>query len=147
MSIPFLSAIVFGQWIAAETGIFPVSGWEPGLAGVKYLAFPVMIGIIAGLGSAVRFYRAVLLEEMHRDYIRTARATAVLAVSVSPVAASSAAIAFWIGRLALPAILITVGILIWRKENAPRYRGKRNPQWAWVLYVLFVDVASWAALV
>ncbi len=77
MSVPFLSAIVFGQWIAAETGLFPVSGWEPGLAGVKYLAFPVLIGIIAGLGSAVRFYRAVLLEEMPLDYIRTARAKGV----------------------------------------------------------------------
>ncbi len=77
MSVPFLSAIVFGQWIAAETGLFPVSGWEPGLTGIKYLAFPVLIGIIAGLGSAVRFYRAVLLEEMHRDYIRTARAKGV----------------------------------------------------------------------
>ena len=37
----------------------------------------MLIGIIAGLGSAVRFYRAVLLEEMHQDYIRTARAKGV----------------------------------------------------------------------
>lgn len=77
MSIPFLSYIVFGQWIAAETRLFPVSGWAPGLAGVKFLAFPVAIGVVAGLGSAVRFYRAVLLEEMHRDYVRTARAKGV----------------------------------------------------------------------
>ena len=77
MSVPFLSAIVFGQWIAAETRVFPVSGWAPGLAGVKYLAFPIMIGIVAGLGSAVRFYRAVLLEEMQNDYVRTARAKGV----------------------------------------------------------------------
>ena len=77
MSIPFLSYIVFGQWIAAETRLFPVSGWAPGLGGVKYLAFPILIGVIAGLGSAVRFYRAVLLEEMQSDYVRTARAKGV----------------------------------------------------------------------
>ncbi|MCA9291569.1 MAG: ABC transporter permease [Phycisphaerales bacterium] len=77
MSVPFLSYIVFGQWIAAETQWFPVSGWAPGLAGVKYLAFPIAIGILAGLGSAVRFYRAVLLEEMEQDYVRTARAKGV----------------------------------------------------------------------
>ena len=44
---------------------------------MKYLAFPIMIGIVAGLGSAVRFYRAVLLEEMQNDYVRTARAKGV----------------------------------------------------------------------
>lgn len=77
MSVPFLSYIILGQWLAAETGIFPVSGWEPGLAGIKYLAFPILIGVIAGLGSAVRFYRAVLIEEMDRDYVRTARAKGV----------------------------------------------------------------------
>jgi peptide/nickel transport system permease protein len=77
MSVPFLSYIVFGQWLAAETQIFPVSGWAPGLAGVKYLAFPILIGVIAGLGSAIRFYRAVFLEEMEQDYVRTARAKGV----------------------------------------------------------------------
>ncbi len=82
MSIPFLSYIVFGQWIAAETRLFPVSGWAPGVGGIKYLAFPVAIGVVAGLGSAVRFYRAVLLEEMQHDYVRTARAKGVPGVDV-----------------------------------------------------------------
>ena len=77
MSVPFLSYIVFGQWLAAETQLFPVSGWAPGLVGVKYLAFPIVIGVIAGLGSAVRFYRAVFLEEVQQDYVRTARAKGV----------------------------------------------------------------------
>ncbi|MGI9014950.1 MAG: ABC transporter permease [Phycisphaerales bacterium] len=77
MSIPFLTYVIFGQWIAAETRILPVSGWQPGFEGVRYLVFPVIIGVIAGLGSAVRFYRAVLLEEMDRDYVRTARAKGV----------------------------------------------------------------------
>jgi len=77
MSIPFLSYVIFGQWLAAETRIVPVSGWAPLPGGVRYLVFPVAVGVIAGLGSAVRFYRAVLLEEMERDYVRTARAKGV----------------------------------------------------------------------
>jgi peptide/nickel transport system permease protein len=44
---------------------------------VKYLAFPILIGVVAGLGSAIRFYRAVFLEEMEQDYVRTARAKGV----------------------------------------------------------------------
>ena len=77
MSIPFLSYIVFGQWFAAESRWFPVSGYDTGLKGVHFLVFPVAIGIIAGLGSGIRFNRAVLLEEMDRDYVRTARAKGV----------------------------------------------------------------------
>lgn len=77
MSIPFLSYVIFGQWLAAETGIVPVSGWAPGFEGIRYLVFPVTVGVIAGMGSAIRFYRAVLLEEMDRDYVRTARAKGV----------------------------------------------------------------------
>lgn len=77
MSVPFLSYVIFGQWMAAETGVVPVSGWAPGFEGTRYLVFPVFIGVVAGLGSAVRFYRAVLLEEMDKDYVRTARAKGV----------------------------------------------------------------------
>ncbi len=77
MSIPFLSYIVFGQWFAATSRWFPVAGYADGFAGVKYLVFPIAIGVVAGLGSGTRFYRAVLLEEMDRDYVRTARAKGV----------------------------------------------------------------------
>jgi len=77
MSIPFLSYIIFGQWIAAETRIVPVSGWAPLPEGIRYIVFPVAIGVIAGLGAAIRFYRAVLIEEMDKDYVRTARAKGV----------------------------------------------------------------------
>lgn len=82
MSVPFLSYIILGQWLAAETELVPVSGWAPGFGGAKYLVFPVVIGVIAALGSAVRFYRAVLLEEMDQDYVRTARAKGVRRMDV-----------------------------------------------------------------
>ncbi|MHC4220786.1 MAG: ABC transporter permease [Planctomycetota bacterium] len=72
MSIPFLSFILFGQYfLAFKWGLFPVFFW-PDLSPVQYVALPVLIGIVAGLGSNVRFYRTVMLDEMRNDYVRTA---------------------------------------------------------------------------
>jgi peptide/nickel transport system permease protein len=34
----------------------------------------VLVGAVTGVGSSVRFYRTVLLEERHKDYVRTALA-------------------------------------------------------------------------
>ena len=36
--------------------------------------FGQFIGVVAGVGGDVRFYRAVLLGEVHQDHVRTARA-------------------------------------------------------------------------
>ena len=38
------------------------------------LALPVLVGLLASVGSDVRFYRTVFVEEISRDYVRTARA-------------------------------------------------------------------------
>jgi peptide/nickel transport system permease protein len=35
---------------------------------------PVLIGVVGGIGSGGRWYRTLFLEEMGRDYVRTARA-------------------------------------------------------------------------
>ncbi|MCB1102266.1 MAG: ABC transporter permease, partial [Kiritimatiellae bacterium] len=43
-------------------------------ASLPYLLLPVGIGILHGLGSNVRFYRAVMLDELYRDYVCSARA-------------------------------------------------------------------------
>jgi len=72
MSVPFLSFILFGQYfLAFKWGLFPVF-FSPDLAMVQYLALPVLIGIAAGLGGNLRFYRTVMLDEMRSDYVRTA---------------------------------------------------------------------------
>ncbi|HEW79138.1 MAG TPA: ABC transporter permease [Phycisphaerales bacterium] len=72
MSIPFLSFILFGQYfLAFKWGLFPVF-FSPDLTMVQYLALPVLIGIAAGLGGNLRFYRTVMLDEMRSDYVRTA---------------------------------------------------------------------------
>ena len=72
MSIPFLSFILFGQYfLAFKWGLFPVFFW-PDLSPLQYVALPVLIGIVAGLGGNLRFYRTVMLDEMGSDYVRTA---------------------------------------------------------------------------
>jgi peptide/nickel transport system permease protein len=71
MSVNYLVWIVAGQFVLAfKLGWFPVWGFESW----RYLLLPVAIGTLSGLGSNLRFYRTVMLEEMHKDYVRTARA-------------------------------------------------------------------------
>ena len=69
MSVNYLVWIVFGQYVLAfKLGWFPVWGFESW----RNLLLPVGIGVATGLGANVRFYRTILLEEMHKDYVRTA---------------------------------------------------------------------------
>jgi len=75
MSMPYLSYILLFQYLLGyRLGWFPVFGYEPGLGAVRYLAMPVLIGVISGVGGEVRFYRTVILDEVYSDYVRTARA-------------------------------------------------------------------------
>ncbi len=75
MSISSLFYIIAGQFIVARTwNLVPISGYEGGLDSIRFLALPVLVGVIAGLGSNVRWYRAIFLEEIGKDYVRTARA-------------------------------------------------------------------------
>ncbi len=71
MSISYLVLIIFGQWfLGYYCNFFPLWGWD----GWKYAVLPVMIGIISGLGSGVRFYRTVFVDELKKEYLRTAAA-------------------------------------------------------------------------
>ncbi|HMQ10411.1 MAG TPA: ABC transporter permease [Oligoflexia bacterium] len=71
MSISILAFILFGQYILAfQMNLFPVSGYEPGQ--IQYLLLPWLIWIIVSSGADVRFFRTVFLEELSKDYIRTA---------------------------------------------------------------------------
>ena len=74
MSLPFLSFILFGQYfLAFKWGLFPVYFW-PDLSVWQYTALPILIGITAGIGGNLRFYRTVMLDELRNDYVRTAYA-------------------------------------------------------------------------
>ena len=54
--------------------LFPISGYDSGVELLKFVILPVVIGIISGIGGGIRFYRTIFLEEINRDYVRTARA-------------------------------------------------------------------------
>ena len=75
MSISTLFYIIGGQYIASKVWhLVPISGYAGGLDAAKFLVLPVVIGVIGGIGSGGRWYRTLFLEEMSRDYVRTARA-------------------------------------------------------------------------
>jgi len=75
MSISSLFYIIGGQFIFSKTlRLVPISGYDGGLNAVKFLILPVMIGLVAGIGSGMRWYRTIFLEEVGKDYVRTARA-------------------------------------------------------------------------
>lgn len=74
MSINYLVFIIVGQYLLAyKQGLFPVWGFES----ARYLILPALIGVISGLGANVRFYRTIMLDEMYKDYVRTAFAKGV----------------------------------------------------------------------
>ena len=71
MSISYLVFIILGQWfLAYSLNLFPVWGW----GNLINLALPIIIGIACGVGSSVRFYRTVFVNELNREYLRTAAA-------------------------------------------------------------------------
>ena len=71
MSISYLVLILFGQWfLGYYCNWFPVWGW----GGLQYLCLPVLIGIVSGLGGGMRFYRTVFVDELKKEYLRTAAA-------------------------------------------------------------------------
>lgn len=75
MSISGVIYIIAGQYLVGKILLLvPISGYAPGLTAYKFLILPVIIGIISGLGSSSRWYRTIFLEEINRDYVRTARA-------------------------------------------------------------------------
>ena len=74
MSISTLFYIIGGQWLFGRIlRLFPISGYDTGGNMIKFVFLPVLIGVIGGIGGGVRFYRTIFLEEINKDYIRTAR--------------------------------------------------------------------------
>jgi peptide/nickel transport system permease protein len=75
MSISGLFYIIGGQWLVSKVWhLAPISGFGGGLDMAKFVMLPVLIGVIGGIGASVRWYRTIFLEEIGRDYVRTARA-------------------------------------------------------------------------
>jgi peptide/nickel transport system permease protein len=75
MSISGLFYIIGGQYLIAKVWrLVPISGFGDGLDAWRFLILPVLIGVISGIGASTRWYRTIFLEEVSKDYVRTARA-------------------------------------------------------------------------
>ena len=75
LSISGLFYIIAGQWLFSKLlRLVPYSGFAWGWDAVKFLALPIVVAIISRLGPEARFYRSLFLEEIGKDYVRTARA-------------------------------------------------------------------------
>lgn len=75
MSVSTLFYVIGGQYlISMLLRLVPISGYDVGDEAVKFLILPVIVGVVSGIGAYTRLYRAFFLEEIGKDYVRTARA-------------------------------------------------------------------------
>ena len=75
LSISSLFYIIVGQLMFSRLlHLVPMSGWAGGLDAVKFLMLPIGLCLLSRLGGEARLYRAMFLEEIGKDYVRTARA-------------------------------------------------------------------------
>ncbi len=83
MSISGLFYIIAGQYFVAKLwNLLPISGFADGLDAWKFVLLPVLVGVVSGIGSGSRWYRTIFLEEIGKDYVRTARAKGLSEVRV-----------------------------------------------------------------
>ena len=69
MSVSYLVLIIGAQWFFGyRLGWFPLWGFE----GPRHLLLPVLTGMLFGVGGNVRFFRTVFIDELGREYLRTA---------------------------------------------------------------------------
>lgn len=76
MSVSTLLYIIGAQFLIGKLlRWFPISGFDPDpLLLPRFLALPLLVGVVSGIGADVRFYRTAFIEESTRDFVRTARA-------------------------------------------------------------------------
>ncbi len=79
MSVSFLIVIIGFQIVLSSSDgldLFPVRGWNSSSLGsyLSYVTVPTLATMFVALGYDTRFYRSVIVEEMSRDHVRTARA-------------------------------------------------------------------------
>jgi peptide/nickel transport system permease protein len=79
MSISFLIIIIAFQIIFCSSyglNAFPVRGWAVHSPQdyLRYVTVPTLATVFVTLGYNTRFYRALVVEEMTQDHVRTARA-------------------------------------------------------------------------
>lgn len=79
MSVSFLIVIIALQILLCSSDgldLFPVRGWNVHSPGsyLSYVAVPTLATMFVALGYETRFYRSVIVDELSKDYVRTAQA-------------------------------------------------------------------------
>ncbi len=83
MSISSMFYIIGGQFLIGKLWhLVPISGFAGGPDALRFLVLPIVVSVVAGLGASVRLYRTFFLEEISRDYVRTARAKGLSEITV-----------------------------------------------------------------
>ena len=83
MSISSLFYIIGGQYLISKLlQLVPISGYSHGYEAIKFLVLPVLISVIYGIGSGTRWYRSLFLEEIEKDYVKTAKSKGLSEASV-----------------------------------------------------------------
>ncbi|MEP6668177.1 MAG: ABC transporter permease [Chthoniobacter sp.] len=79
MSVPTMVYVIFTQaFLALALNYFPAYGFSyGGLGMVRFIMLPAVIFMLINLGYDARLYRAIFLEEIGQDYVRTAYAKGV----------------------------------------------------------------------
>lgn len=81
MAVSYVAVMIFAQYFLAfipnqhDLVSFPITGYERGFFKcIPYILLPNLISCFVALGYDTRFFRAVAVEEMNKEYIRTAKA-------------------------------------------------------------------------
>lgn len=75
MSISSLFYIIGGQYLFGKLlKLFPISGYDGGWEALKFVILPVIVAVLGELGAGARWYRTLFLEEINKEYVKTARA-------------------------------------------------------------------------
>jgi peptide/nickel transport system permease protein len=83
MSVSGLFYIIGGQFVVSKLWhLVPISGYVGGAGSFKFVVLPIVIGVVGGVGSSSRWYRTIFLEEIGKDYVRTARAKGLTELAV-----------------------------------------------------------------
>jgi peptide/nickel transport system permease protein len=78
MSISSLFFIIMGQFVFSKMlRLAPLSGYVPGPEMFSFVMLPILVLVVARLGPDARLYRTIYLEELGKDYVRTARSKGV----------------------------------------------------------------------
>lgn len=79
MSVSYLVVIISSQWFLGYTlDLFPLWGY----GSIRHFFLPVLVGVICGTGANVRFFRTVFVDELKKEYLRTAAAKGASPVKI-----------------------------------------------------------------